>query len=244
MTNALLKGHLMKRGTIMVLKRFVLVALGPLGLSALLVGPASADIPPPNLLKDVAECIAAHAPARPASIKPLTAPPAVVAPATGTMITPPAAMAASDPVVQTAKVLFTAKAMTCAYNAAGALIDINLAGQIASAGTQLAALNPESADYQTELDALLETYSGPIFDALVLEATARRATERQAKGYNDARTDFLLAARAQKMDADGVAGYECRWTTRYLKTPVRNARGYQALTYGVENDDRYNGGRR
>ena len=58
--------YLMKRGTIMVLKRFVLVALGPLGLSALLVGPASADVPPPNLLKDVAACIAAHAPARPA----------------------------------------------------------------------------------------------------------------------------------------------------------------------------------
>ena len=163
----------------MVLKRFVLAALGPLGLSALLVGPASADVPPPNLLKDVAACIAAHAPARPAGIKPLapTTTPTTTPSAMGTMISAPPAMAAGDPsdtANQMAAGLFTAKAMTCAYDAADALIDIDLAGQIANAGTQLAALNPESADYQTELDALLEEFSGPIFDALVDEATARR----------------------------------------------------------------------
>ena len=48
MANALLKGHLMKRGTIMVLKRLLITTLGALGLAALTAGSASAQ----GLLKD------------------------------------------------------------------------------------------------------------------------------------------------------------------------------------------------
>ena len=49
MANALRKGHLMNRGTLMVLKRLIVTALGAFGMGALLaVGPVSAQqIPAP-----------------------------------------------------------------------------------------------------------------------------------------------------------------------------------------------------
>ena len=54
------KGHLMKRGTLMVLKRLLMTALGALSLSALATGPASAQqIPAPDAYGDPAACAAA-----------------------------------------------------------------------------------------------------------------------------------------------------------------------------------------
>ena len=52
MANALLKGHLMNRGTLMVLKRLLVTTLAALGLSALVAGPVAAQtqIPAPELL--------------------------------------------------------------------------------------------------------------------------------------------------------------------------------------------------
>ena len=59
MINDALKGHLMKRGTLMVLKRFLTAALGALGLGALMSGTALADgvgVPAPDLFNDQTAC--------------------------------------------------------------------------------------------------------------------------------------------------------------------------------------------
>ena len=60
MTNAL-KGHAMKRGTLMVLKRFLTMALGALGLGALAAGTAlgqgDGNIPAPDIFDDQITCI-------------------------------------------------------------------------------------------------------------------------------------------------------------------------------------------
>ena len=63
MNNAL-KGPVMERGTMMVLKRLFYVALGALGLSALAAGPASAqnEIPAPEGLRDLTSCIEMNTP--------------------------------------------------------------------------------------------------------------------------------------------------------------------------------------
>ena len=59
MANALRKGHLMKRGTLMVLKRLLMTALGALSLGALVAGPASAQqIPAPDAYGDPQACAA------------------------------------------------------------------------------------------------------------------------------------------------------------------------------------------
>ena len=56
MTNAL-KGHAMNRGTLMVLKRLIVTALGALGLGALVAGPTSAqEIPAPDLFDGQVAC--------------------------------------------------------------------------------------------------------------------------------------------------------------------------------------------
>ena len=57
MTDAL-KGHVMNRGTLMVLKRLLVTALGALGLGALATGPAYAQdqIPGPRLYGDISTC--------------------------------------------------------------------------------------------------------------------------------------------------------------------------------------------
>ena len=245
MANALLKGHLMKKGTIMVLKRFVLVALGPLGLSALLVGPASADVPPPNLLKDVAACIAEHAPARAEGIKPLkplTAPPAAMAAAMGQMITVPAPEAAGDPGgkdPQVAAELFQAME-ACMYAGTGtmdapspALIDIDLAGKIKSVGEQLAALDPEADDYEAELAKVLASFSGPIIDAVVEEVAAQRKTTTMADAFNEAKKAFLLDDRRVMKDGEPVL---VEGVAVLGATGAEKAR-YWAVTYGVKDDD-------
>ena len=60
MTIAFLKGHAMNRGTLMVLKRFVIMALGALGLGALTAGPTFAQqIPAPDAYGDPQACAAA-----------------------------------------------------------------------------------------------------------------------------------------------------------------------------------------
>ena len=59
MINDALKGHLMKRGTLMVLKRFLTAALGALGLGALMSGTALADgegVPAPDLFNNQTAC--------------------------------------------------------------------------------------------------------------------------------------------------------------------------------------------
>ena len=57
MTIAFLKGHAMKRGTLMVLKRLLVTTLGALGLGALAAGPASAQqIPAPDLFDGQVAC--------------------------------------------------------------------------------------------------------------------------------------------------------------------------------------------
>ena len=62
MTIAFLKGHLMKRGTLMVLKRFLTMALGALGLGALAAGTAlgqaadDGNIPAPDIFDDQITC--------------------------------------------------------------------------------------------------------------------------------------------------------------------------------------------
>ena len=57
MANALLKGHLMNRGTLMVLKRLLVTTLGALGMGALATGPASAQqIPAPDLFDGQVAC--------------------------------------------------------------------------------------------------------------------------------------------------------------------------------------------
>ena len=57
------RGSNMTRQTLMVLKRFMMMALGTLGtlgMGALFMGTASADIPAPESLADVAACIVAN----------------------------------------------------------------------------------------------------------------------------------------------------------------------------------------
>ena len=62
MTSALLKGHAMNRGTLMVLKRFLTMALGALGLGALAAGTAmgqtagDGNIPAPDIFDDQITC--------------------------------------------------------------------------------------------------------------------------------------------------------------------------------------------
>ena len=62
MINDALKGHLMKRGTLMILKRLLTTALGALGLSALAAGSAFAqtagggNIPAPDIFDDQITC--------------------------------------------------------------------------------------------------------------------------------------------------------------------------------------------
>ena len=63
MTNAFLKGHVMNgnRGTLMVLKRLLTMALGALGLGALATGTAfgqraTGNIPAPDLFNDQITC--------------------------------------------------------------------------------------------------------------------------------------------------------------------------------------------
>ena len=57
MTIAFLKGHAMKRGTLMVLKRLFVMTLGALGLGALAAGPATAQqVPAPDLFDDQVAC--------------------------------------------------------------------------------------------------------------------------------------------------------------------------------------------
>ena len=57
MTIAFLKGHAMNRGTLMVLKRLLVTALGALGLGALAAGPVSAQqVPAPDLFDDQVAC--------------------------------------------------------------------------------------------------------------------------------------------------------------------------------------------
>ena len=62
MINDALKGHLMKRGTLMILKRLLATALGALGLGALAAGPAfgqapgSSNIPAPDIFDDQITC--------------------------------------------------------------------------------------------------------------------------------------------------------------------------------------------
>ena len=59
MTIAFLKGHAMNRGTLMVLKRFLITALGALGLGALAAGPTFAQqIPAPDAYGDPQACAA------------------------------------------------------------------------------------------------------------------------------------------------------------------------------------------
>ena len=60
--NYALKGHAMKRGTLMILKRLLATALGALGLGALAAGPAfgqspgSSNIPAPDIFDDQITC--------------------------------------------------------------------------------------------------------------------------------------------------------------------------------------------
>ena len=62
MTIAFLKGHSMNRGTLMVLKRFLTMALGAMGLGALAAGTAvgqgagDGNIPAPDIFDDQITC--------------------------------------------------------------------------------------------------------------------------------------------------------------------------------------------
>ena len=62
------RGSNMTRETLMVLKRFMMMALGTLGtlgMGALFVGTASADIPAPDAFSEVAMCIRDNTPMMP-----------------------------------------------------------------------------------------------------------------------------------------------------------------------------------
>ena len=163
--------------------------------------------------------------------------------ATGPMIMVPAAMAAGDNgdiKDQMAAALFAAKA-ACMYTGTGtgdtaspALIDIDLAAQISSAASQLAALNPKAENYETEKAKLVEKFSGPIFDALFEEVKARRSATEATTAFNTAKMKFLQGERTalkgaddQELMVDGVTQREAAGAERAL---------YQALTYGVVDD--------
>ena len=51
------------------------------------------------------------------------------------------------------------------------------------------------------------------------------STARRAKSFNDAKAEFLKPARLQKKDADDVLIVDADNNWRYMKIPVRNARG-------------------
>ena len=163
----------------MVLKRFMMMALGTLGtlgMGALFVGTASASIPAPESLADVAACIVAN---------PLPAPPS------GRPVPGPSATDEADLLED----LFMVAKMgdpavdTC-MPGMDSEIKINLAARITEAGTRFTALNPESDDYESDLAELRAEFSGPVMDALFEESLARRATVAARKEFEDARILF------------------------------------------------------
>ena len=153
-------------------------------MGALFVGTASADIPAPEFLADVAACIVAN---------PL--PPAP----SGRPVPGPSATDEADPLVGPFMVEFLKDAVgmdtevkSC-MPSMGAKIDINLAARITEAGTRFTALNPESDDYDDDLAELRAEFSGPVMDALFEESLARRVTVAARKEFEDARVLFTTA---------------------------------------------------
>ena len=180
------RGSNMTRETLMVLKRFMMMALGTLGtlgMGALFVGTASADIPAPESLADVAACIVANPlpPARGGG------PPRGPGPSV-TVVADPVADLFMVAKVKDAEGVVTA-VDTC-MPGMGAKIDINLAARITDAGSRFQALNPESDDYADDLAELRAEFSGPVMDAIFEESLVRRATVAARKEFEDARILF------------------------------------------------------
>ena len=176
--NSASKGHAMKRGTMMILKRILMTALGVLGVAML---GARADIPAPEALTDIAACIRGNTP--PAS----TSTPDIkdVSRAPGEKhLTASSALAA----------LFAAKANTCVPSN-NAKITINMAQEINAAAARFLALDPKASTYDADAEKARKEYSGPIMDALWDEVAARRTSAVSKADYDKAQAAFILTTR-------------------------------------------------
>ena len=170
------RGSNMTRETLMVLKRFMMMALGALGtlgMGALFVGTASAasaEIPAPKALAGVAACIVANTP------------PAMGGGQSGG---PPSAgpdILTDNPPVPVAMLFMPRDCMGG---------DIDLAMRIEQAGSRFMALSPESDDYADDLAELRAEFSGPVMDAVFEEVLAERAARKASFAYETAQTAFL-----------------------------------------------------
>ena len=171
------RGSNMTRETLMVLKRFMMMALGALGtlgMGALFVGTALAQnqIPAPAALADVAACIVANTP------------PAMRGGPPGG---PP--RAGPDILTDNPPVAGLFMPMECMAG------DIDLAMRIEQAGVRFIALSPESDDYADDLAELRAEFSGPVMDAVFEEVLAQRAASKASSAYETAQTEFLSMAK-------------------------------------------------
>ena len=185
----------------MVLKRFMMMALGALGtlgMGALFVGTASASIPAPDALNDVAACIVANPLPAPARVGGRGGP--------GPSATVLSALVADLFMVAKEKDADDRPTTvdTC-MPGMDSKININLAARITEASKRFQGLNPESDDYADDLAELRAEFSGPVMDAIFEESLARRATVAARKEFEDARTPFTAV---DDRETDATSGSE------------------------------------
>ena len=177
----------------MVLKRLLVTALCTLGLGALATGPAFAqnDIPAPDSLTNVADCIRAYGAmtADPADITKLTE-------VTSTTVAP------ADTSYDTNRFnpidSGTSAAIACTGTTVGsgrnAVTVPALSTVFAQARSRLALLDPTDDDFDADLAALRNDYGGPVFSLLYDEYVAQLALD---KAHDDFRTAFDPPATGQ-----------------------------------------------
>ncbi len=157
------RGSNVTRETLMVLKRFMMMALGTLGMGALFVRTASADIPAPDASSDAATCIMQQNPPMGRGVSSGGGTPTV---------SPNILEEDTNPPLGTP---FMVIGKDCATS--------DLATRIGQAADQFVLLNPASDDYADDLAELRAEFSGPILDAVFDESLAQSVAAKVLSDY-------------------------------------------------------------
>ena len=210
MTGAFLKGHVMKRGTTMVLKRFFLMALA--GLTVGLGGKAWAQtgdgIPAPKLYDGATDCTTAV----PSVVKP---------PRPGAMSALDTALEDFDPITGTGLVGVVTAGADCDNNDVASQFDLakRLYDDAAAAKRLTVGDDPDPlavADY-AEKKAARDAFGGTIYEALYTQYDRQAGAQKSINDYNEVvnATDGTFTEAKTRYDAinitaagnDNLVGY-------------------------------------